>query len=41
MEKRFNGKVQQTFVSTALCGSSQQNQDSKNEFYFDLCNSME
>ncbi|CAH2012208.1 unnamed protein product [Acanthoscelides obtectus] len=40
MEKRFNGKMQQTFVSTALCGSSQQNQDSKNEFYFDLCNSM-
>ncbi|CAH1966063.1 unnamed protein product [Acanthoscelides obtectus] len=40
MEKGFNGKVQQTFVSTALCASSQQNQDSKNEFYFDLCNSI-
>ncbi|CAH2001029.1 unnamed protein product [Acanthoscelides obtectus] len=32
--------VQQAFVSTALCGSSQQKQDSKNVFYFDLCNSM-
>ncbi|CAH2000134.1 unnamed protein product [Acanthoscelides obtectus] len=40
MESRFNGKVQQTFGSTALCGSSQQNEDSKNEFYFDLSNSM-
>ncbi|CAH1983628.1 unnamed protein product [Acanthoscelides obtectus] len=40
MAKRFNGKVRQTFVSTALYSSSEQNQDSKNEFYFDLCKPM-